>query len=64
MLLMKKKKNGILELIQLYENQVDNNNLDFDGVAQNDSENLQKMGNVDLSFHSKGNDSEIKDNFS
>ena len=59
-----KEKNGILELIQLYENQVDNNNLDFDGVAQNDSENLQKMGNVNLSFHSKGNDSEIKDNFS
>ena len=58
-----KEKNGILELIQLYENQAENNNSDFENIAQNDSENIQKIEKMDLSLHSK-EDSEIKDNFS
>ena len=58
-----KEKNGILELIQLYENQEDNNNSEFDNIAQNDSDNIQKNDKVELSLHSR-EDSEIKDNFS
>ena len=58
-----KEKNGIIELIQLYENQAENNNSDFDNILQNDSENNHKVEKMDLSLHSK-EDSEIKDNFS
>ena len=58
-----KEKNGILELIQLYENQEDNNNSEFDNIAQNDSDNIPKNDKVELSLHSR-EDSEIKDNFS
>ena len=55
-----KEKNGILELIQSFENQMNNNNnSEYDNNALNYSE--QKM---DLSFHSKQDDSEAKDNFS
>ena len=31
-----KEKNGIIELIQLYENQAENNNSDFENIAQNE----------------------------
>ena len=57
-----KEKNGILELIQLYVNQYENNNnSEFDVNGQIDSGNSQKMN---LSGHSKLEDSEVKDNFS
>jgi len=57
-----KEKNGILELIQLYVNQYENNNnSEFDINGQIDSGNSQKMN---LSGHSKLEDSEVKDNFS
>ena len=58
-----KEKNGIIELIQLYENQAENNNSDFENILQNDSDNNHKVEKMDLSLHSK-EDSEIKDNFS
>ena len=55
-----KEKNGIFELIQLYENQMD----ELDNIReQNDSENLNKINHMDLSLHSKEEDSEVKDNF-
>ena len=58
-----KEKNGIIELISIYENQAENNNSDFDNMLhQNDSENA-KMEKMDFSVHSK-EDSEVKDNFS
>ena len=54
-----KEKNGILELIQSFENQMNNNNnFEYDN-QMNDSE--QKM---DLSLHPKQENSEVKDNFS
>ena len=58
-----KEKNGILELIQLYEGQYENNNFnsEFEINGPNDSGNLQKM---ELSGNSKREDSEGKDNFS
>ena len=59
-----KEKNGIIELISIYENQAENNNSDFDNILhQNDSENA-RMEKMDFSVHSKGEDSEVKDNFS
>ena len=58
-----KEKNGIIELIQLYENQAENNNSDFENIAQNDSENIHKIEKMEFSAHSK-EDSENKDNFS
>ena len=58
-----KEKNGILELIQLYEGQFENNNFnsEFEVNGPNDSGNFQKM---ELSGNSKREDSEGKDNFS
>ena len=60
-----KEKNGILDLIQLYENKMENNNnSEYDNnIDQNDSENPNDIG-MDLSIHSKQEDSEVKDNFS
>ena len=60
-----KEKNGILDLIQLYENKIENNNnSEYDNnIDQNDSENPNNIG-MDLSLHSKQEDSEVKDNFS
>ena len=60
-----KEKNGILDLIQLYENKMENNNnSEYDNnIDQNDSENPNNIG-MDLSLHSKQEDSEVKDNFS
>ena len=64
-----KEKNGIMELIQMYENQMDysrNSQANHGGGLSNDSENLGKSVNMGLSLQSeiKANESEIKDNFS
>ena len=64
-----KEKNMILELIQMYENQLDysrNSQYNNGGGFSNDTENIGKSKHVDLSLHSNvnGEDSEIKDNFS
>ena len=62
-----KEKNGIMELIQIYENQMDNNSqFNGGGFSNNDSENMGKPGQMGLSLHSNvnGEDSEIKYNFS
>ena len=61
-----KEKNGIMELIQIYENQMDNNSqYNGGGFSNNDSDNVGKSGQMGLSLHSNANgeDSEIKDNF-
>ena len=55
-----KEKNGIFELIQVYENQMD----EIDNIGgQNDSVNIKRSEHMDLSLHSKEEDSEVKDNF-
>ena len=55
-----KEKNGIFELIQVYENQMD----EIDNLGgQNDSVNIKRSEHMDLSLHSKEEDSEVKDNF-
>ena len=55
-----KEKNGIFELIQVYENQMD----EIDNLGgQNDSVNMKRSEHMDLSLHSKEEDSEVKDNF-
>ena len=63
-----KEKNGISELIQMYENQMDYSKYSHynnGGLSNNESENLGKPGHMNLSLHSNinGDDSEIKDNF-
>ena len=63
-----KEKNGILELIQIYENQMDysrNSQYNNGNGLSNDTENV-KSKHMDFSLHSNANgeDSEIKDNFS
>ena len=55
-----KEKNGIFELIQVYENQMD----EIDNLGgQNDSVNIKRSEHMDLSLHSKEEDSDVKDNF-
>ena len=62
-----KEKNGIIEVIQLYENQMDySHNSQYNNGEMSKSDNANKTGRMDLSLHSNINadDSEIKDNFS
>ena len=63
-----KEKNGIIELIQMYENQIDySRNSHYNGGEFSNLDNANnKSGQMDLSLHTNVNadESEIKDNFS
>ena len=63
-----KEKNGISELIQMYENQMDYSKYsqyNNGGISNDTDNNIGKSGHMDLTLHSNvnGDDSEIKDNF-
>jgi tetratricopeptide (TPR) repeat protein len=63
-----KEKNGIIELIQMYENQMDYSKYsqyNNGGISNDTDNNIGKSGHMDLTLHSNvnGDDSEIKDNF-